>query len=197
MSFMKTNPTFKDENDAFTCALQVTSSYIVPMVLKAAFELGLLDIIAKKGQISPSKMASHFLAKNKDALTLLGSVLRLLATHSILTCSLRNLEEGGGGEFERLYRLPPAGELLVQEVGCCSRLLTSFFQFSNIRNGIDFYIELVAASLLKWILHNWDDEQCLKILKNCYEAIPTSAKIILVEYIGTRRQHCQQVNFST
>ncbi|KAM7507710.1 hypothetical protein LguiA_018163 [Lonicera macranthoides] len=305
---MKSNPTLKDENDAFACTLQVTSSYIVPMVLKAALELGLFDIIAKKGQIPPSEMASHLLAKNKDAPAMLDRMLRLLATHSILTCSLSNLEEGGGGEVERLYGLPPAGELFVQEVGSCSRLLTSFFNsrtlemtltFGKQHNmeriitqhmkdaildggvpfqracGMPFYqyirsspdrsknfdssmseqtnaimtrtlntyqgfeginslvdvgggigtalelitskypsikginfdlpsviknapiqhgIQLVAgdmfvsipkseAILLKWILHNWDDEQCLKILKNCYEAIPTSGKVILVDFI--------------
>ncbi|KAJ6813015.1 trans-resveratrol di-O-methyltransferase-like [Iris pallida] len=32
------------------------------------------------------------------------------------------------------------------------------------------------ALILKWVLHGWNDEQCVKILKNCKEAIPTKEK---------------------
>ncbi|GMN42757.1 hypothetical protein TIFTF001_011959 [Ficus carica] len=34
-----------------------------------------------------------------------------------------------------------------------------------------------------WILHDWGDEYCLKLLKNCYEAIPDNGKVIVVEAI--------------
>ncbi|GAY64041.1 hypothetical protein CUMW_230480 [Citrus unshiu] len=37
------------------------------------------------------------------------------------------------------------------------------------------------AILMKWILHNWDDEHCLTLLKNCYEAIPENGKIIIID----------------
>ncbi|KAH0691970.1 hypothetical protein KY289_019328 [Solanum tuberosum] len=33
-------------------------------------------------------------------------------------------------------------------------------------------IPCADAVLLKWILHNWEDEDCIKILKKCKEAIP-------------------------
>ena len=33
------------------------------------------------------------------------------------------------------------------------------------------------------MLHVWSDEQCLKILKNCYKAIPDNGTIIVVEAI--------------
>ncbi|KAK9100228.1 hypothetical protein Scep_023658 [Stephania cephalantha] len=33
-----------------------------------------------------------------------------------------------------------------------------------------------------WVLHNWDDEQCLRLLK-CYEALPKGGKVIVVEGI--------------
>ncbi|KAJ1693616.1 hypothetical protein LUZ63_010314 [Rhynchospora breviuscula] len=39
------------------------------------------------------------------------------------------------------------------------------------------------AILLKWVLHNWSDEHCVKILKNCYNAIPNEGKIIIVDII--------------
>ncbi|KAH9727722.1 Flavone 3'-O-methyltransferase 1 [Citrus sinensis] len=37
------------------------------------------------------------------------------------------------------------------------------------------------AILMKWILHNWGDEHCLTLLKNCYEAIPENGKIIIID----------------
>lgn len=36
---------------------------------------------------------------------------------------------------------------------------------------------------LQWILHDWNDEQCLKLLKNCYKALPNFGKVIVAEYI--------------
>lgn len=39
---------------------------------------------------------------------------------------------------------------------------------------------------LQWILHDWNDEQCLKLLKNCYKALPDFGKVIVAEYILPR-----------
>ncbi|KAL2466563.1 O-methyltransferase family protein [Abeliophyllum distichum] len=44
----------------------------------------------------------------------------------------------------------------------------------------------VDAILLKWILHDWSDEECVKILKNCKEVIPSKAKggkVIIIDMI--------------
>uniref|UniRef100_A0A0E0MKZ9 O-methyltransferase domain-containing protein n=1 Tax=Oryza punctata TaxID=4537 RepID=A0A0E0MKZ9_ORYPU len=40
-----------------------------------------------------------------------------------------------------------------------------------------------SAILLKWILHLWGDDDCVKILKNCYKALPAKGKVIVVEYV--------------
>lgn len=37
--------------------------------------------------------------------------------------------------------------------------------------------------LLKWILHNWDDDHCLRLLKNCYEAIPADGKVVVMDTV--------------
>ncbi|XP_073011962.1 caffeic acid 3-O-methyltransferase-like [Typha latifolia] len=39
------------------------------------------------------------------------------------------------------------------------------------------------AILMKWILHDWSDEHCAKLLKNCYKALPENGKVIIVECI--------------
>ncbi|GAY56886.1 hypothetical protein CUMW_175330 [Citrus unshiu] len=37
------------------------------------------------------------------------------------------------------------------------------------------------AIFMKWILLDWSDDQCVKILKNCYDALPESGKVIVVD----------------
>ncbi|KAJ9179563.1 hypothetical protein P3X46_011338 [Hevea brasiliensis] len=46
------------------------------------------------------------------------------------------------------------------------------------------------AILLKWILHNWSDENCIKILKNCREALPEkTGKLIIVGEVLSKQGH--------
>uniref|UniRef100_A0A7N1A8L4 Uncharacterized protein n=1 Tax=Kalanchoe fedtschenkoi TaxID=63787 RepID=A0A7N1A8L4_KALFE len=37
------------------------------------------------------------------------------------------------------------------------------------------------AIFMKWILHDWSDAHCLKLLKNCYKALPDNGKVIVVD----------------
>ncbi|GLU19309.1 hypothetical protein SLE2022_355680 [Rubroshorea leprosula] len=37
---------------------------------------------------------------------------------------------------------------------------------------------------MKWILHDWSDDQCVKLLKNCYNAMPDDGKAITVDAIA-------------
>ncbi|XP_074582871.1 tricetin 3',4',5'-O-trimethyltransferase-like [Curcuma longa] len=39
------------------------------------------------------------------------------------------------------------------------------------------------AIFMKWILHDWSDEHCAKLLKNCYSALPANGKVIVVECV--------------
>ncbi|XP_076960892.1 caffeic acid 3-O-methyltransferase-like [Bidens hawaiensis] len=36
---------------------------------------------------------------------------------------------------------------------------------------------------MKWILHDWGDNYCAKLLKNCWAALPESGKVVVVEAI--------------
>ncbi|CAI9302134.1 unnamed protein product [Lactuca saligna] len=39
------------------------------------------------------------------------------------------------------------------------------------------------AIFMKWILHDWSDDHCQKLLKNCYKALSNEGKVIVVESI--------------
>ncbi|KAJ6851428.1 caffeic acid 3-O-methyltransferase-like isoform X2 [Iris pallida] len=51
--------------------------------------------------------------------------------------------------------------------------------------GGDMFVSVPRgdAIFLKFILHNWRDEACLKLLKNCFEALPESGKVIVMDCI--------------
>ena len=48
--------------------------------------------------------------------------------------------------------------------------------FESVPEGGDTHI-------LKWIIHDWNDEQCATILRNCHRALPEKGKLILVEAV--------------
>ncbi|MBI4780749.1 MAG: methyltransferase [Oscillatoriophycideae cyanobacterium NC_groundwater_1537_Pr4_S-0.65um_50_18] len=48
--------------------------------------------------------------------------------------------------------------------------------FESVPTGGDAY-------LMRWILHDWDDEKSSIILKNCHQAMPDHSKLLLVESI--------------
>ncbi|XP_042516913.1 caffeic acid 3-O-methyltransferase-like [Macadamia integrifolia] len=49
----------------------------------------------------------------------------------------------------------------------------------------DMFLSIPKGDIIfmKTILHNWSDEHCLSILKNCYEALPENGKVIVFETI--------------
>ncbi|TYJ40710.1 hypothetical protein E1A91_A04G160300v1 [Gossypium mustelinum] len=54
----------------------------------------------------------------------------------------------------------------------------------NVGGDMFMSIPKADAAFLMWILHDWDDEECIKILKKCREAIPEDkGKVIIVEAV--------------
>ncbi|KAJ8762911.1 hypothetical protein K2173_023040 [Erythroxylum novogranatense] len=51
--------------------------------------------------------------------------------------------------------------------------------------GGDMFVSVPKADaiFMKWILHGYSDEQCLKSLRKCWEALPDDGKLIVVESI--------------
>ena len=107
-------PTQVSDEEANLFAMQLASASVLPMVLKSAIELDLLEVMAKAGPgafLSPKEVASQLPTKNPDAPVMLDRILRLLASYSILTCSLRTLPDG---KVERLYGLGPVCKFLTK-----------------------------------------------------------------------------------
>uniref|UniRef100_A0A6N2M213 O-methyltransferase domain-containing protein n=1 Tax=Salix viminalis TaxID=40686 RepID=A0A6N2M213_SALVM len=244
---------------------------VLPMVLKTAIELDLLEIMAKAGPgafMSPSDIASHLPTKNPDAPAMLDRILRLLASYSILTCSVRDLPDGkveriyglasvckfltknedggslgplclmnqdkvlmeswyhlkdaildGGVPFNKAYgmtafeyhgkdpRINKGLASLVDVGGGTGAVISAIVSkypsikginfdlphviadapsFPGVENvGGDMFVSVPKADavFMKWICHDWSDEHCFKLLKNCYDALPENGKVILVDCI--------------
>ncbi|KAI8571275.1 hypothetical protein RHMOL_Rhmol01G0106900 [Rhododendron molle] len=296
-----------EEQQQYSYAVELALSPVLPFVLKAVVELQVFDIIAKAGpgaQLSPSQIASQLppagpttLVGNPDAPDMLDRMLRLLASHSILTCSVVDYDSPAPALDRRLYGLAPVAKYFVpnQDGASLAPILIlalekafvgSWYQLKGavLEGGIPFHkvhgipafeystndprfsevfnkamidhsaivnkkilessykgfeqvqklvdvggglgatLKLITskyphitavnfdlphviqhapsyprvehvggdmfevipkgdAILMKWILHNWSDDHCLKLLKNCYKALPENGKVIVVDGI--------------
>ena len=124
-------PTLSEEDEACLQAMLFSSTQLFPSVLNAAIELNLFGIIAEAGPaacMTPSEIASQLPTHDSNAPSRLDRMLRLLASHSVLTCSIRTLEDG---KVERLYGLTPACHFFLRKEDGCS--LVSFSAFTSQR----------------------------------------------------------------
>jgi SAM-dependent methyltransferase len=64
---------------------------------------------------------------------------------------------------------------------------TDFFPNDRVKIiGGDFFEKVPVGGdiyLLKQIIHDWDDTLSLKILKNCYEAMPPNGRILIIDTV--------------
>lgn len=56
----------------------------------------------------------------------------------------------------------------------CSVAIGSFFE--KVPEGADLYT-------MKWIIHDWSDDECVQILKVCYDAMPEGAKLLIIDAV--------------
>ncbi|KAF2322428.1 hypothetical protein GH714_016985 [Hevea brasiliensis] len=247
--------------------------------LATCLRLDLFDIIAQAGpaaHLTAAEITAQLPTQNPDAVPMIDRMLRLFACYSLLTCSLRTLDDH---VIERRYGLSPTGQLFVKikmeypwllpllmiNLGLrhggnpfekahgvpmykhislnqesvknfnkamdnlssyiLSKVLDTYSGFRGLnslvdvgggsgvainmiiskypsisainfdlphvikeappRPGGDMFsgIPSAEAIMMKDVLHNWSDEHCIKILKNCHDALPKGGKVIVVSHI--------------
>ncbi|KAL8127714.1 hypothetical protein AgCh_014582 [Apium graveolens] len=251
-SMMQTKTNSQEDEEACLLAMQLATASVLPLVLKAAIELDLLEIIAKAGPdayVTPNELASMLPTSNLDAPVLLDRILRVLASYSILNCGLNEL---ANGQVERKYGLTNVCKYLIKNVDGVSiapltllnmdkimmeswyslkdavldgglpcdkafgmnvyeysgtdprfnkilnhamknhstitmkKILEKYNGFKGVEHvGGDMFVSVPTgdAILLKSICHNWSDEQCLKLLMNCYQALEENGPVIIADPI--------------
>ncbi|KAK7273692.1 hypothetical protein RIF29_14751 [Crotalaria pallida] len=103
------------KEDAYRSALILSTIRIFPAFLNAAIDLNLFEIISKSScgsNMSASDIASQIPNQHPDLANRLERMLPLLASFSLLTCSVRMNEDG---KSERVYALSPVGECFAYD----------------------------------------------------------------------------------
>lgn len=104
-----------EEENLSLYAMILSSSSVLPMILKTAIDLGLFDILSESGPSSPlsasqiMSLLSTQTQTHHDS-TLLNRILRCLASYSILTCSV-STDQGAPRE---VYRLAPVAKYFTK-----------------------------------------------------------------------------------
>ncbi|XP_020082488.1 trans-resveratrol di-O-methyltransferase-like isoform X2 [Ananas comosus] len=104
-------------------------------------------------------------------------------------CGLRSLVDVGGGTGAAARTIVEA----FPDVKCVVLDLPQVVQGLPADGPVEFIagsmferVPPADAVMLKWILHDWDDEVCVRILQKCKEAIPSreaGGKVIVVEQV--------------
>ena len=102
------------DEEACMYALQLASSSILPMTLKNAIELGLLEVLQKDpaAALAPEEVVARLpvAPTNPDAATMVDRILRLLASYDVVRC---RMEEGKDGRYSRWYSAAPVCKWLT------------------------------------------------------------------------------------
>jgi len=109
---------------------------------------------------------------------------------------LRRLVDVGGAHGHLLAtileRHPELqGVLYDQPQVIAQALVDSYLNAPEVRArceavGGDFFVSVPAggdAYIMKYILHDWDDERCVRILKNCRNVMVPDGRVLAVEYV--------------
>ena len=106
----------------FVSALQIIESGGLPMVLNAIADLDVFGVMAKVGQghqLSAKEIMDQLqpTVQNPNAASMLDRMLRLLATYSVVSCTVG---PDSSGRVERRYGLAPLSKLFVADENAVS-----------------------------------------------------------------------------
>lgn len=107
----------------------------------------------------------------------IGKLLDIAGGHGLLLAGILKANRGMQGVlFDMPYVIKDAGELLERQ-GVSNRVeLASGDFFQSVPAGADAY-------MMKHIIHDWDDEHSIKILKNVLTAMKENAKVLIIEMV--------------
>jgi len=148
---------------------------------KPAFELSFGEPIFQYFKNHPERLSLFKQGMKEKSLAVINSILDSYEFGNFTTlCDVG----GGEGQFLKgllkrhphlkatLFELP---EVANQPHDKTYQVISGNF-FNSIPQGIDAY-------LLKSVLHDWDDEECKKILDNCFSAMSPNSKLLITEVV--------------
>ncbi|XP_020977772.1 isoflavone 7-O-methyltransferase isoform X2 [Arachis ipaensis] len=167
-------------------------AYLDSMCLKWCLDLNMPDIIHNHGQPITLHHLASTLQVPPSKIDGVRRFMRHLAHNGFFHIT-RLLHDDN--EEKEAYALTIASKLLVKgtqhSLAPMSKcVLDPTLSGSNNLSfvGGDMFLSIphAHAILLKWILHDWDDEHCVKILKKCKDAILNDVKggkVIIIDTV--------------
>ncbi|CAM6012160.1 unnamed protein product [Sphagnum balticum] len=141
-------------------------------VLRTAVVLGLPDIIARAGPdetLTVKQIAAQLKSESVNEFGL-QRVLTALVNWQLFRCTKAEMSE-------MQYGLTPVSKLLVTENNPNNQAPVVLFQTD-------------PAALAPWqqlhrhvLMHDWSDENCLKILNNRQKALPEKGKVLIHDFV--------------
>jgi O-methyltransferase domain len=107
----------------------------------------------------------------------IGKLVDIAGGHGLLLAGILKANPALQGVlFDMPYVIKDAGELLERQgVGNRVELAEGDF-FQSVPSGADAY-------MMKHIIHDWDDEHSIRILKNILNAMNENAKVLIIEMV--------------
>ncbi|WRX09399.1 O-methyltransferase domain - like 1 [Theobroma cacao] len=132
--------------------------------------------------------AAKYFAKNEDGVSL-APLLRL--NHDRVLKAVKDAILEGGNPFSRAHGMHVfeylgkdgrfnqvySTAMFNHTTVIVKKMLKTFKGFKNVKTLVD------VGGGIGGILRDWSDAQCLKLLKNCYNALPKDGKVIVIEQI--------------
>ncbi|CAN1175641.1 Caffeic acid 3-O-methyltransferase [Linum perenne] len=99
--------------------------------------------------------------------------------------SVETLVDVGGGNGSSIHlissRVPTIRKAINFDLPFVLEKSTLYSGVEHVAGDMFESVPKGDAIFMKWILHLWDDEQCLKILSNCYNALPENGKVVAID----------------
>ncbi|KAJ4737267.1 O-methyltransferase [Rhynchospora pubera] len=114
---------------------------------------------------------------------------KLLKDHRAIFQGIESLVDvggGTGGTVRAISKAFPEMKCAVLDLPHVVGNLKSEGNVEFVAGDMFNHVPPADAVLLKWILHGWGDEDCVKILRRCKEAIPSKengGKIIIMDLV--------------
>ncbi|KAL1208395.1 Caffeic acid 3-O-methyltransferase 3 [Cardamine amara subsp. amara] len=100
---------------------------------------------------------------------------------------VKSLVDVGGGDGSLISKIISKHPHIIKAINFD---LPSIINTSSASPGIenvagDMFTSIPKgeAIFMKWMLHSWDDEHCVKILSNCYQSLPPNGKVIVIDMV--------------
>lgn len=128
-----------------------------------------------KGMTGMSGMELNGIMENYD-FSPYKKIVDIGGGNGVLIHTILDASPGGHGIiFDEAHVIEKTIQLIPEHLKeRCTVAVGSFFE--KIPEGADLYT-------MKWIMHDWSDDECVQILKNCCHAMPKGAKLLIIDAV--------------